>query len=130
MTLLGILKSENDQPDDDGPPRPSMALIAARDGVGCLLDYTGSAIEWHVAEAGAGLNDLGLDDAPDGLSIWEGTMGSVKCVDTSDSYGEWDYEVIGDFRPATLEEAATYLREGCLWPLPEGPPDEHPADQE
>jgi len=84
------------------PYVPSKALIACMGGTGVLLEYIGSAISWHVDEFSSSLDDLGLDDAPDGLSIWEGTMGSRR-VQTQDG-DDWDYEVNGAFRDLTPEE--------------------------
>lgn len=84
------------------PYVPSRALVACMGGTGCVLEYVGDAITWHVQEFSSQLDELGLDDAPDGLSIWEGSMGSRR-VQTQDG-DDWDYEVNGEFRDLKPEE--------------------------
>lgn len=79
---------------------PSRALVAASDGEGAVLEYTGGAIEYAMAEwVVGGLGDMGFDSAPDGLSIWEGIIAA------STSYeGERDEWLEGKFRPLTRGE--------------------------
>src|SRR3954463_10666831 len=83
---------------------PSKALVANMSGTGCVLDYVGDAISWHIQEYSAQLDEIGLDDAPDGLSVWEGSMGSVKHEGPDGT--DWDFEVNGKFRDLTPEEWA------------------------
>ena len=99
------------------PYVPSKALIANMGGIGCVLDYTGDAITWHIREFSPSLDELGLDDAPDGLSVWEGTMGSVRHY-TQDGE-DWDFEANGKFRDLNPEEWAALQKDGCLWPKAE-----------
>lgn len=53
---------------------PSKGVIACDgDGHGCVLWAFGAHLRFEVEEAGFhALGDLGLDDAPQGVSIWEG----------------------------------------------------------
>lgn len=54
---------------------PSLAVVACRGGRGVVLWYgRGPSLAFEIEEGGSlGLDDLGLDDAPDGISIWTGT---------------------------------------------------------
>ena len=64
----------NDIPDEEWE-KSSFAVIANRHGTGCVVWYGGGAtLRFEIEEVcGAlGLDDLGLDDAPEGISIWEG----------------------------------------------------------
>ena len=53
---------------------PCWAIIAHNIGQGCVLAYGGGATLRHeIEEVGCrALDDLGLDDAPEGISVWEG----------------------------------------------------------
>lgn len=113
---IGILKSVNDDMANE-PHVPSKALIACRNNTGVLLEWTGSSINWHVSEISDSLEDLDLHDAPDGLSVWEGEMGSER-YDTMEGT-EWDFVVTGKFRPLTPEEWTLFQTKGQLWPFEE-----------
>lgn len=53
---------------------PSLAVVACRGGHGVVLWYGGGPSLAFEIEEGClyGLDDLGLDDAPDGISVWTG----------------------------------------------------------
>jgi hypothetical protein len=83
---------------------PSRAVIACdAHGYGCILWWVGYDFEIEVNEAGLGqLDDLGLDDAPHGITIWEG-----KYVWSPGSYEhpqDGDSHPVGTFRPPTSSE--------------------------
>lgn len=109
------LAEGTDPKEPDEPFVPSKGLIAA-EGEGLVLQYTGSSISWHIGEFSRQLDDLGLGDAPDGLSIWEGEMGSYRHR-TADG-DDWDFEANGKFRPLTPEELATFAAGNALWGTP------------
>lgn len=98
------LPPPTEQPD-------SSALIASNNGKGVILDHdNGPSITYLINNAGYEIQEVGFgDEAPDGLSIWEG------CV-----YREpdWEEEILGSFRDLTPEEAVRYVTEGQLWELP------------
>lgn len=56
------------------PRRPSRAVVACDGkGNGCCVWFDGDGIENEIVECGLSwLDDLGLDDAPQGIWIWEG----------------------------------------------------------
>ena len=66
------------------------AIIASRRGHGCVLYYSGTRIEYAIDEVCMHqLSDLGLDDAPDGLSVWEGTYSVDLSGETMEPDGEF-----------------------------------------
>lgn len=90
----------------------SIALIASRNGQGCVLVYDGAGIQADI-EKGVGSTDieqLGLDDAPDGLSIWEG-----KLMVWREREGEYDSDLKGTFRSLTEEEWENFRSTGKPW---------------
>lgn len=94
----------------------SIALIACRGGHGCILDHDGLGIEADVEALGHGsLTDHGLDDAPDGLSIWEGRLHTSESH-TPDGH-EYDSELIGEFRSLTDDEWKLLQTTGTPWLL-------------
>jgi len=94
---------------------PSKAVIANVGGVGVVLWYTGGHLDYEINESGMGvqLDNLGLDDAPEGLSIWEGKYIGTK-HETMDGT-EYETEVSGEFRDPNDEEWAAIRRNCCPW---------------
>lgn len=93
------------------PPRQmdfneqSRAVVASDgDGNGGVIWYFGGGI-WHeIREVGLHqLGDLGLDDAPEGISIWEGNFATVQCGNPLDGY-DYETETRGAFRAPTDDE--------------------------
>lgn len=81
----------------------SRLVVASNRGQGCVLYAIGSCWEaWHEGSGSYRLEDNGLDDAPDGISIWEGRMLSWG----PDRDGEYDAELRGEFRELTAYEWA------------------------
>ena len=119
--------------------RISRAVVANRKGHGCVLFYDGNSIRMEIEEAGLHeLSDLGLDDAPEGVSIWEGEYvwqsGGFECPTDGECYpsgkfrkptkAEWGYITCDEspFAPPNeITKAEWDLKdEGC-------PCDNHPA---
>jgi hypothetical protein len=113
MNLSKLLATLESEPTD--PYRPSMALIAHAYGEGVLLDYTGTNIEGEVDMIGYALGDLGLDDAPDGLSVWEGRYHYDPGFESDHGPPEPSSEPVGAFRALTPDEWARLARDGVLW---------------
>jgi len=79
----------------------SRLVVACNNGAGCVLYAIGSCWEaWYEGSCSYVLDDNGLDDAPDGISIWEGRMHSWG----PDYNGEYDAELRGEFRNLTEKE--------------------------
>lgn len=67
-----------------------------------------------IDEAGVGdLADLGLDDAPEGISVWEGSIRSVH-YHTPDM-NEHDWWLEGKFREPSNEEWEAIRKNECPW---------------
>lgn len=102
----------------EGDPT-NRALIASDGSNGCVLHYVGAALSFEIEEGGfRQLVDLGLDDAPEGLSVWEGTgtweQGGYECPE------EGEVVFRGSFRELNAVEWAA-LRDGeCPWPPARG----------
>jgi hypothetical protein len=92
----------------------SKAVIANGKDHGCVLYYLGRSIAAEIEDAGLSeLSDLGLDDAPRGISIWEGVY--VFTPGSFEYPAEGDSNPSGSFRPPTDDEW-TAIRQGhCPW---------------
>lgn len=107
---MGLLDLEERRDDEswDGYPtwawdKPSRAVIVQGPGKksGCVLYAAGPHIRMMM-EDGQDLESLGLDDAPEGISIWEGVTGGGNY-----SHGMGDYcdlYLTGKFRDPTQNE--------------------------
>jgi hypothetical protein len=104
--------------EKEGAParRTSRVLIAQGPKDGAVLAYDGPSITNEIEEAGlCELGDLGLDDAPPGLSIWEGDyIFEQGYCDGYPAPGESESNPKGSFRPLTDEEWGQ-LRRGELF---------------
>lgn len=122
-TLFEILKETN--LDDKGKEESTdrrpydmncIALVAANKRGGVMVHAKPHcALWWEMQEMGSiDLGDYGLDLAPEGISIWEGTAvwqrGGWECPED----GQIDYS--GAFRRLTSEEAAKMQAGESLWP--------------
>lgn len=91
--------------------KASLAVIASDGkGNGCALHWVGIHFEQWRSDVGSSLKDLGLDDAPCGISVWEGKIESER-----DYYGETDAWLEGEFREPTLEEWDCINHDDCPW---------------
>lgn len=91
-----------------------MAVIAAKQGRGAVLHVVqGTCLAQDLEDIGPDLDDLGLDDAPDGISIFEGTTewypGSFESPNDGGS------EHVGKFRPLTVEELTAVAAGRAPW---------------
>ena len=118
--MLEVLKS-----DDEWGKRPTgwekcIALIASSRRGGNVIDVKDEcALQAEMDEVlgTSVLSDLGLDDAPVGLSIWEG---SAFFNDVSDwEHPNTDYEAVftGKFRRLTSDELIKVANGEPLWPI-------------
>jgi hypothetical protein len=93
----------------------SRAVVCmSKDGHGCVLHWVGADLHNEISDAGfTDLGDLGLDDAPVGISIWEGRYRYWQSGAPFDP-PEYNGEAKGTFRAPTDEEW-TLLRSGAPW---------------
>ncbi len=103
---------------------PSRLVIMNWKGKGVAGFPSDVAMEQELSDVSPLLADLGLDDAPDGVSIWQGKVRWYKCGYPGEE--EWNSELIGEFRRPTADEMAA-LAAG-VWPWPN--PDECDTQQE
>jgi hypothetical protein len=109
-------------PEPTGVPGPwdknSLAVVAnssAGNG-GVILWTAGPHLENEIDSIGSvRLDDLGLDDAPEGISIWEGKYIGYKTGNPMDGE-EWDTEAHGKFRTPTDAEWEAIRADRCPWP--------------
>jgi hypothetical protein len=98
IELAGKLKAAQESPVEAFPPKLSRAVVASSGAGdwGVVLWYEGPDLEREIEEVGLGMrtDNLGLFDAPDGLSVWEGCYINVG--------GE--LEADGTFRDLSREE--------------------------
>jgi len=90
----------------------SRLVVACNGNGGCVLYAIGSCWEaWHEGSGSYRLDDNCLDDAPDGISIWEGRMHGWG----PDRDGEYDAELRGEFRDLTEEEWKLLAKGEAPW---------------
>lgn len=96
---------------------PSKAVIACDgDGRGCVLWYEGGALDNEIRECGFHeLSELGLDNAPAGISIWEGTYvwmpGGYECP----ADGDFVVGSASAFREPTEDEWVAIREKRSPW---------------
>lgn len=94
---------------------PSKGVIACDgEGRGCVLWAVGAHLRFEMEECRLfGLGDLGLDDAPAGVSIWEGKFiwqsGGWECPQDGEMFPK------GAFRSPTDEEWEAIRAGRCPW---------------
>jgi hypothetical protein len=85
---------------------PALAVVAC-DGVGHGVVIWHLGLQHEIEDGGLyELSDLGLDDAPQGISVWDGHIIWTRSSSTPDSPAEDDCELVGEFRDPTPEEWA------------------------
>lgn len=92
----------------------SFAVVACNgSGVGVVLWTGGPHVAFEISQGSAKLDDLGLDDAPAGISVWEGKYlwhpGSYEYPQDGAT------EPNGRFRSPTLEEWEAIKAGECPW---------------
>lgn len=91
-------------------PPTCRAVVASRHGYGTILWSVGHfSFDEFLSNTGRDLGDLGLDDAPDGIHVWEGRMESGWGDD-----GDLDLE--GTFRSPTDDEWNAIRQNRSPWP--------------
>lgn len=90
---------------NENPSRAVVALGQDSQGgpaTGCVLWHVGHHIHQEIEVVGVDLSNLGLDDAPIGISIWEG----IFLYNKSGYPGEEELDAVasGSFRAPTPEE--------------------------
>lgn len=102
--------------------KPSIAVIASDGaGHGCVLWYAEhSAIDSMIEGVGAELEALGLDDAPAGITIWEGNMRGGERRSTPDGEDYSDTYLVGNFRALTSYEWGAMMENVAPWDLRKG----------
>lgn len=107
-----IAEPISDDPIDWNWSKPSLAVCASDGNNGWVPWHCGPHVEMQIDGLSAQLQDLGLDDAPKGISIWEGTLAGGERTYEGDYY---DVYLKGTFRAPTDDEWAA-IREGrCPW---------------
>ena len=93
--------------------KDSRAVIACKDGEGVLLWWVGYDFAIEHDAGLRQLGDLGLDDAPDGISIWEGqyqwSPGGFEHPEDGDRWPS------GTFRAPTDDEWIAIRKDECPW---------------
>ena len=95
--------------------KKSLAVIASHGGDGAVLWWVGGHLDYEISEGYASsLGDLGLDNAPNGICVWEGVYDYHSDKSYYDNDGGYT-EANGEFRVPTDEEWE-YIRENrCPW---------------
>lgn len=112
----GILRDKPREPYDGLDwERDSLAVIACDgNGNGAVLWTVGTHVKFEMEECGlVQLDDLGLDNAPVGISIWTGkylwSPGPWECPNDGST------DAVGTFRPPTDEEWRAIHEARCPW---------------
>lgn len=98
----------------DAWEKPSMAVIANRLGHGAVLWTAGPHLRMELEEIGLSeLDELGLGDAPFGISIWEGKVvyNTFHGLDGP----QCETETVGTFRRPTPVEWLALVANVCPW---------------
>ncbi len=117
MDLDDVFVRLERNPVEDEDPRnwgkASKAVVACTgNGHGAVLWTAGPHVQQMIDDCSAALDELGLDDAPEGISVWEGKLEGGR----SGYYGDdYDCELRGAFRDPTEEEWSAIRRGECPW---------------
>jgi hypothetical protein len=109
---------ESDHPD---PPVPDFdrinraVVLCDGEGNGVVTWYVGGNLEVEIEGVGRQIADLGLDDAPEGVSIWEGRWCYQRTPESYVGAEEWDAWPEGSFRDPTDEEWESIRAKECPW---------------
>lgn len=97
--------------------KPSLAVIACDgSGQGCVLYTAGPHLQLEIYENNLrALDELGLDDAPAGISIWEGKILYFKSGSPLEPDCGFEPDVKGAFREPTEEEWTAIRAKRCPW---------------
>lgn len=97
--------------------KASLGLVVSNGHDGLLLYYVGGYLALEVEEYGfTQLDDLGLDDCPPGIWVWEGTYVWSSGYNHSMGIDEGgDASPVGKFRPPTEDEWLAIHSGKCPW---------------
>ena len=113
MGVLVNLGPSEPQPE----PPVSRAVIANGRSNGCVVWWTGAHLHNEIHEAGlSDLGDLGLDDAPHGISVWEGYYHYTNSLGPEGVNEGGEAIPQGVFRAPTAEEWAAIHENRTPWP--------------
>jgi len=129
MTTSSPPAWEIKRPRRIGTTTDSIALIANSRGHGCILKVDGEGVELNIHEfelrglyhSAYSLEDNGLGDAPEGLSVWEGARRNNPHHDDPDHEGQ-SIELVGTFRDLTDREWSLLKDTGVPWEFESAPP--------
>jgi hypothetical protein len=117
MGYADIFKGiEVEEDEKKRPEVPNMALIANTKNGGVVLHARpGCTLYYEIHEVGSrSVGDYGFDDAPEGLTVWEGTSvwqpGGYEAPQDGMNYYEGTYRRLND------EEILKVQRGEELWP--------------
>ena len=104
--------AEGQSPSEAYKARHSIAVVAfnKRKEIGAILYSRGKDLEKELEEFPGFLDELGLDDAPDGISIWEGFFEARITVYPKDKVECYSTHPVGRFRKLTDKEWAALKR--------------------
>ena len=95
--------------------RPSKAVIASDGrGSGCIVSFAGPHLDEEINQIGRQLSDLGLDDCPEGIWVWEGTYRTIR-HESIDSGTDYSTEANGKFREPKNSEWYKIRENKCPW---------------
>lgn len=117
MSYDSIFKSlDVDDDENKRPAVPNMALIAnTRNGGVVLHARPGSTLFYEMHELGSSrVDDYGFDDAPEGITVWEGTAAWQPGGYETPQDGMTIYE--GTYRRLNDEEILKVQKGENLWP--------------
>lgn len=94
--------------------KPSKAVICSDGkGNGCILFHCGPHIDTELNVVGRQLDEIGLDDCPEGIWVWEGIYQTIK-HDYTDGM-EYSTEPVGKFSHPTRIEWGCIQGNICPW---------------
>lgn len=96
------------------------ALVANHQGTGIVIYVSDSTFSEALDSVSWKLDDVGLDDAPDGISVWEGVMQTIWVTKE-----ESDFVLKGTFRQPTIEEWNHLASGNNPWVKKRGPKTKH-----
>lgn len=104
--------------DPKDPETVNKAVIAnGAHHTGCVLWWTGTQLHNEIHEAGlSDLSDLGIDDAPHGISVWEGYYSYTHDLSPEGVNEGGESIPHGEFRAPTAEEWAAIHENRTPWP--------------
>ncbi len=118
LKLDGTVWEESSKPQPWGNydfSKPSLAVVASDgQGEGAVLWTVGAHLNLEMEEIGLyRLDELGLDNAPLGISVWEGK--GVWSRGPWEHPQDGDMELVGEFRDPTKLEWAFIKDNECPW---------------